>query len=88
MEVMFCLSVLKRLDREDWSVVTCLFADDTVLLTESEEDLQRVANEFYNVCKRRNLKVNARKSKAMMFERRENEVIDFNVAYRAGVLNY
>ncbi len=58
MEVMFYLSVLKRLNGEDWPAVTCLFADDTVLLTESEEDLQRVANEFYNVCKRRKLKVN------------------------------
>ncbi len=41
-----------RLVGEDWSVVTCLFADDTVLLTESEEDLQRVVNDLYNVCKR------------------------------------
>ncbi len=35
------------------------FADDTVLLAESEGDLQRVINEFYSVCKRRKLKVNA-----------------------------
>ncbi len=31
--------------------------------TESEGDLQRVVNEFYTVCKRRKLKVNAGKSK-------------------------
>ncbi len=49
---------------------------------QSEEDLQRVVNEFYNVCKRRKLKVNAGKSKVMVFERREGEVIDFNVANR------
>ncbi len=71
-----------RLNGEDWSVVTCLFADDTVLLAECEEDLQRVVNEFYNVYKRRKLKVNAGKSKVMAFERREGEVIYFNVAYR------
>ncbi len=64
-----------------WSVVTCLFADGTVLLAESEGDLQRVVKEFYSVCKRRKLKVNAGKSKVMMFERRE-EVTDFNTAYR------
>ncbi len=29
-----------RLNGEMWSVVTCLFADNTVLLTESEGDLQ------------------------------------------------
>ncbi len=31
-----------RLNGEVWSVVTCLFADDTVLLAESEGDLQRI----------------------------------------------
>ncbi len=39
----------------------------TVLLAESEGDLQRVVNEFYSVCKRRKLKVNAGKSKVMVF---------------------
>ncbi len=52
-----------------------------MLLAESERDLQRVVNEFYSVCKRRNLKVNAGKSKVMVFERREEEVVDFNTAY-------
>ncbi len=52
-----------RLNGEDWSVVACLFEDDTVLLAESKEDLQKVANEFYNVCKRRKLKVNAGKGR-------------------------
>ncbi len=46
-----------RLNGEVWSVVTCLFADDTMLLTESVGDLQRVVNEFCSVCKRRKLKV-------------------------------
>ncbi len=48
----------------------CLFADDTVLLAESEADLQRVVNEFYSECKRRKLKVNQGKSTVMVFERR------------------
>ncbi len=59
-----------RLNGEVWSVITCLFTDDTMLLAESEGDLQRVVNEFHSVCKRRNLKVNAGKSKVMVFERR------------------
>ncbi len=42
-----------RLNGEVWSVVTCLLADDTVLLAESEGNLQRVVNEFYSVCKRK-----------------------------------
>ncbi len=43
-----------------------------------EVDLQRVVNEFYSVCKRRKLKANAGKSKVMVLERREEEVVDFN----------
>ncbi len=45
-----------RLNGEVWSVVTCLFVDDTMLLGESEGDLQRVINEFYSVSKRRKLR--------------------------------
>ncbi len=71
-----------RLNGEFWSVVTCLFADDTVLLAESEGDLQRVVNVFWIVCKRRKLKVNTGKSKVMVFKRREEEVVNFNTAYR------
>ncbi len=48
-------------------------------LAEREGDLQRVVNEFYSVCKRRKLKVNDGKSKVMVFERREEEVVDFKV---------
>ncbi len=55
------------LNGEVCSVVTCLFVDDTVLLAESERDL----HEFYSVCKRKKLKVNAGKSKVMVFERRK-----------------
>ncbi len=54
----------------------------TVLLAESEGNLQRVVNEFFSVCKRRKLKVNAGKSKVMVFERREEELMNFNAAYR------
>ncbi len=71
-----------RLKGKVWSVVTCLFADDTVLLAESEGGLQRVVNEFYSVYKRRKLTVNAGKSKVMVLERRKVEVVDFNTAYR------
>ncbi len=53
-----------------------------MLLAESEGDLQRAVNELFSVCKRRTLKVNAGKSKVMVFERREEEIIDFNAAYR------
>ncbi len=47
-----------RVNGEDWSVVTCLFVDDTVLLAESEGDFQRVVKKFCSVCKKQKLKVN------------------------------
>ena len=46
--------------------VSCLlFADDTVLIAESEEQLQAFVNEFVIVCERRGLKLNVGKSKVM-----------------------
>ena len=62
-------------------MVACLSADD-LLFAESEEDFQRMGNEFYSVCMRRKLKVNTGKSKVMAFERTEVEVDDFSTPYR------
>ncbi len=42
-----------------------LYADNTVLLAESERMLQRIVDEFDGVCRRRKLKVNAGKSKVL-----------------------
>ncbi len=59
-----------------------LYADDTVLLAESEGMLQRIVDEFERVCKRRKLKVNASKSKVMVYERAREQIIDFAKSYR------
>ncbi len=69
-----------KLNGEDWFIVTCFSANDTLLLAESEEDLQRVVTELCSVFKRRKLKGNAEKNNVMMFERREGEVINFKIA--------
>ena len=42
-------------------------------------------DEFYSVCKRRKLKMNTGRSKMMVFERREVEVVDFNTFYWVSV---
>ncbi len=42
-----------KLNGMDWSVAACLFADDTVLLAESERKLQRLVDQFHSVCSRR-----------------------------------
>ncbi len=57
----------------------------TLLLVESEKELQRVIDQFHNVCNRRKLRVNVGKSKVMVFERREIEVVDFRNPYRVSV---
>ena len=71
----------------EWCMITSLFADDTALFVESEQELQRVVSEFYNVCQRRKLKVNCEKSKVMVFERRKTEVIEFDRQYRIRLEN-
>ena len=43
---------------ERWWLVASFFADNTVLLAESEKELQSVVDEFSRVCERRKLKVN------------------------------
>ena len=49
----------------EWEVDWLMFADDTVLLGDSEEKLERLVQEFGRVCQRRKLMVNETKSKTM-----------------------
>ncbi len=67
------------MNRVDWSVATCLFANDTVLLVESERELQRVVDQFHKVCSRKGLRVNAGKSKVMAHEKIGVEMVNFGV---------
>ncbi len=55
-----------KLNGVDWSVAAHLFAYGTVLLAESERELQRVVYQFHSVCNRRKLRVNAGKSKVVV----------------------
>ena len=43
-----------------------LFADDTAIVAESEEQLQCLVSEFGTVCERRKLRVNVNKSKVLV----------------------
>ncbi len=55
------------------------------MLTESEKELQRVVDQFHSVCTRRKLRVNAGKSKMMIFERNGVEMVNFGNPYRMSV---
>ena len=48
-----------------------LYADDLVLCVESKEDLRVIVRRFFKVCRRRDLKVNAGKSKVMVLNGEE-----------------
>lgn len=41
-----------RLSGVDWSVVTCLFADDTLLLVKSVRELQRAVDKSYSLAEK------------------------------------
>ncbi len=70
------------IDNAKRKISNMLFADDTVPLAESEKDLQKLVNEFSNVCETRKLIVNVGKSKVIIFEKRKSEVIEFANQYR------
>ncbi len=52
-----------------------LYADDTVLLVESEGMLQGIVDELHRVCKRRKLKANVGKSKVMVLKEQESRLL-------------
>ena len=52
----------------EWQAEWMMFADDTVLVGDSEEKLQRLVKEFGDACKRRKLTVNVNKSKVMRID--------------------
>ena len=52
-------------DGRGWELCQILFADDTALVADSEEKLQKLVEEFGRVCERRKLRVNVNKSKVM-----------------------
>ena len=56
----------------EWQVNQLLFADDTVVVADSEEKLCQLVAEFGRVCKRRKLRVNVGKSKVMRCTRNED----------------
>jgi len=65
--------------------VSCLlFADDTVLIAESSEQLQRFVNEFVTVCNRRGLKLNVAKSKVM--EARDGAIGDIAISMKGEIM--
>ena len=66
---------LKLVDgnENEWELKQLVFADDTVVLTDSERKLCQLVAEFGRVCERRKLRVNVGKSKVMRCTRKEDD---------------
>ena len=77
--MLFRSTVCDARDGREWKVEWLMFADDTVLVGDSEEKLNRLVQEFGNVCQRRKLKVNEGKSKVMKVGR-DGELNELNVS--------
>ena len=58
----------------EWELNQLLFADDTVVVADSERKLCQLVTEFGRVCERRKLRVNVGKSKVMRCKRNEDGV--------------
>ena len=50
----------------EWRLPSPLYADDLFLCGESQDDLRAMVERFVEVCRRRDLKVNAGKNKVMV----------------------
>ena len=51
-----------------------LYADDTVIFANNEENLQRCLNDLQSYCKKWKLKVNSEKTKVIVFSKRKMKV--------------
>ena len=78
---------LKLVDGSDneWELNQLLFADDTVVVADSERKLCQLVTEFGRVCERRKLRVNVGKSKVMRCTRNEDGA-RLNVMFNGKVL--
>ena len=56
----------------EWELNHLLFADDTMMVADSERKLCQLVTEFGRVCERRKLVVNVGKSKVMRCTRNED----------------
>ena len=50
----------------EWKLSVFLFTDDTVLVSDSEEGLHGLVDEFERMCNAKGLQINARKSNVMV----------------------
>ena len=62
-------SLNSNLDVDDEEIFALLYADDTIISTESEEDMQKALNAAYQYCCNFNIRINCSKTKYMIISR-------------------
>ncbi|XP_053405613.1 uncharacterized protein LOC128558990 [Mercenaria mercenaria] len=77
-------SGIKMQDNENdlvtWlKIIVLLYADDTVLVSDNADDLQKCLNDFNDYCKTWNLVVNKDKTKIIVFGARNNANFSFKI---------
>ena len=55
------------------SITTIRYADDTAILAEKEEDLQRMMDKIYQHCKNYGMNLNLKKTKTMVINKKDAE---------------
>lgn len=68
-------------------IVVLLFADDTVLISRTAEDLQKCLNDFQNYCQTWKLKINTGKTKVMVFGSNKRGVRNLHFELNGAVLD-
>ena len=62
-------SMKSHLDVDEEKIFALLYADDTIILTESENDMQKALNAACQYCSNFNIRINCSKTKYMIFSR-------------------
>ena len=77
--VQYNIEYLKKVDKNFqkeldmyMEIFLLLYADDTILLSETEKGLQQLLNAFCNYCKQWKLSVNLDKTKVIVFSKRKS----------------
>ena len=83
--------VLKRLHKDVnyyYEICCLLYADDIMLVSESEADLQTMLDFVHDWCDKWRLRINYAKSKCNAFRNKGKDCSNFNFPIRSQILEY
>lgn len=71
------------LNRENWNVMTCFYADHEIVIANSEKTYKGSQVNSIHICKYKKLKANVIESKVMVYETRQYDLLNFEKKVRA-----